>query len=139
MSKSKIEEIINICLKSNAFFIRILSYAIQHCFVSFWNFEYTCVYFIRSLKYTVYSNIAKYNSAIYFSDIIDSCQQLKALFKISAEGPPFTHILWLGKNWVTWNSCLWDGSKSLTNMKIPPLHVHKPKTVVVETMLVIYG
>ena len=65
---------------------------VQHCFVSFWNFEYACVHFIRSLKYT---------SAIYFSDIIYSCQQLKALFKISAEGPPFTHILWLGKNRVT--------------------------------------
>ena len=50
------------------------------------------VYFIRLLKYTI---------AIYFSDIIDSCQQLKALFKISAEGPRFTRILRLGKNRVT--------------------------------------
>ena len=33
----------------------------------------------------------------------------------------------------------WDFSKSPTSMKIPHLYVHKPKTMVVETMLVIFA
>ena len=46
---------------------------------------------------------------------------------------PYAHVgTW--KNRVTWNSCLWDCRGSPTNAKIPHLHVHKPKTVVVETV-----
>ena len=56
----------------------------------------------------------------------------------NTEGPHLTRILDLEKSMLhetrVSGTVLW----SPTNAKIPHLHVHKPKTVIVETMLVIF-
>jgi hypothetical protein len=52
---------------------------------------------------------------------------------LSTEGLRLTSVLGLGKNRVTRNLCQWD----CTSVKIPHLSVHKPKPVVVETVLLI--
>ena len=64
---------------------------------------------------------------------------LPGAIEINLLGVPALRKFWdLKKKHVTWNLCLPDCSKSTTNAIIPHLHVHKPKTVVVETMYVIF-
>ena len=60
---------------------------------------------------------------------------LSASKHVATEGPCLKRNLRLDKNCVTWNSYC---TRSHTCTEIPNLHIHKPKIVVVETVLVIF-
>ena len=75
------------------------------------------------------------------SQIIDFANRENSLFEIKYEDAYLQRVPALRAFWdleKTKKSCQWDCSKSPTNAKIPHLHVNKPKTVVVETVLVIF-
>ena len=64
--------------------------------------------------------------------------QLYSLVNMYRGSLPYAHFGTWKKPYYMKFVLVVDCSKSLTNAKIPYLHVHKPKTVVVETVLVIF-